>query len=121
MNMLNVGTYSPQQCGIASFSKDLRDNLMRLGESISIAAVSDPHYTYRYPNEVSYVMRQAQIIDYASTANAVNRDNGIDLVIVQHEYGIYGGADGNYLLDFYKSPEKAFCASYPHDAARPNS
>jgi len=108
MNMLNVGTYSPQQCGIASFSKDLRDNLMRLGESISIAAVSDPHYTYRYPNEVSYVMRQAQIIDYASTANAVNRDNGIDLVIVQHEYGIYGGADGNYLLDFTSHLKKPF-------------
>lgn len=108
MNMLNVGTYSPQQCGIASFSKDLRDNLMRLGESISIAAVSDPHYTYNYPNEVSYVMRQAQKIDYANTANDVNRNIGIDLVIVQHEYGIYGGADGNYLLDFTSRLQKPF-------------
>ncbi|NLB52719.1 MAG: glycosyltransferase [Syntrophomonadaceae bacterium] len=108
MNVLNVGTYSPQQCGIASFSKDLRDNLMRLGERISIAAVSDPHYTYQYPHEVSYVLRQTQKSDYANTANAVNSNIGIDLVIVQHEYGIYGGADGNYLLDFTSHLKKPF-------------
>ena len=108
MNILNVGTYSPQQCGIASFSKDLRDNLIRLGEHISIAAVSDPHYTYQYPNEVSYVLRQTNKEDYANTANTVNRDYGIDLVIIQHEYGIYGGADGEYLLDFTSQLKKPF-------------
>jgi len=108
MNILNVGTYSPQQFGIASFSQDLRDNLMRLGDSISIAAVSDPHYTYQYPNEVSYVIRQTQKEDYANTANTVNRDIGIDLVIIQHEYGIYGGIAGDYLLDFTSHLEKPF-------------
>ncbi len=108
MNILNVGTYPPQHCGIASFSKDLMDNLKKLGESISIAAVSDPHYTYDYPNEVSYVMRRDQKIDYAKTANAINENTSIDLVIVQHEYGIYGGTDGNYLLDFTKCLKKPF-------------
>jgi glycosyltransferase involved in cell wall biosynthesis len=108
MNILNVGTYAPQQCGIASFSQDLRNNLTRLGERVSIAAVSDPHYTYQYPNEVSYVMRQTRKEDYANTANTVNRDFSIDLVIVQHEYGIYGGADGDYLLDFTSNLKKPF-------------
>ncbi len=108
MNILNVGTYSPQQCGIASFSKDLRDNLMRLGERISIATVFDPHCIYHYPNEVTFLIRQTHKKDYVSTANAVNRINGIDLVIVQHEYGIYGGADGCYLLDFTSLLEKPF-------------
>jgi len=41
MNFLNIGTYSPQQCGIATFSRNLRDNLARLKEKMSIAAVSD--------------------------------------------------------------------------------
>ncbi len=108
MNILNIGTYSPQQCGIASFSKNLRDNLMRLGHRISIAAVSNPYYTYGYPDEVSYIIRQAERSDYANTADTVNRDYGIDLVIIQHEFGIYGGTDGDYLLDFTSHLKKPF-------------
>ena len=95
MNFINLGTYSPKQCGIATFSKNLRDNLTRLGERTSIAAVSDPYFTYTYPDEVSYVIRQTKIEDYAGTANAINRNSGIDFATIQHEYGIYGGADGD--------------------------
>jgi glycosyltransferase involved in cell wall biosynthesis len=108
MNFLNIGTYSPQQCGIATFSRNLRDNLARLKEKMSIAAVSDPNFTYIYPDEVSYVIRQTKIEDYASTANAVNKNTGIDLVIIQHEYGIYGGADGDYLLEFTARLKKPY-------------
>jgi hypothetical protein len=43
LNFLNLGTYLPRQCGIATFSRDLRDNLTRLGEKTSIAAISDPY------------------------------------------------------------------------------
>jgi glycosyltransferase involved in cell wall biosynthesis len=81
---------------------------MRLGERISIAAVSDPFYNYQYPEEVSYIIRRNQKSDYVNTANTINRDIGIDLVIIQHEYGIYGGADGDYLLDFTSNLEKPF-------------
>ena len=108
MNFINLGTYSPKQCGIATFSKNLRDNLTRLGERTSIAAVSDPYFTYTYPDEVSYVIRQTKIEDYAGTANAINRNSGIDLVIIQHEYGIYGGADGDYLLEFTARLKKPY-------------
>ncbi|MGD0621057.1 MAG: glycosyltransferase family 4 protein [Thermacetogeniaceae bacterium] len=108
MNFLNLGTYSPRLCGIATFSKNLRDNLTRLGERTSIAAVSDPYFTYTYPDEVLYIIRQNKIEDYASTANAVNKNSGIDLVIIQHEYGIYGGADGDYLLEFTARLKKPY-------------
>ncbi len=108
MNFLNLGTYSPKLCGIATFSRNLRDNLTRLGERTSIAAVSDPYFTYTYPDEVSYVIRQNKIEDYAGTANAVNKSSGIDLVIIQHEYGIYGGADGEYLLEFTARLKKPY-------------
>jgi glycosyltransferase involved in cell wall biosynthesis len=86
----------------------LRDNLTRLGDRTSIAAVSDPYFTYTYPDEVSYVIRQTQIEDYASTAKAVNRNTGIDFVIIQHEYGIYGGVDGDYLLELTARLTKPF-------------
>jgi glycosyltransferase involved in cell wall biosynthesis len=108
MNILNIGTYLPKQCGIATFSKNLGDNLRILGERISIAAVSDPYFTYDYPDEVSYIIRQNQLGDYAGTANAINNNSGIDLVIIQHEYGIYGGADGEYLLEFTARLKKPY-------------
>jgi len=108
MNFLNIGTYSPQQCGIATFSRNLRDNLTRLKERMAIAAVSDPNFTYIYPDEVSYVIRQTKKEDYVNTASVVNRDLGIDFVIIQHEYGIYGGADGEYLLEFAARLKKPY-------------
>lgn len=108
MNFLNLGTYSPRQCGIATFSRNLRDNLTRLKENTSIAAVSDLYFTYTYPDEVSYIIRQNKLEDYASTACAVNKDSGIDLVIIQHEYGIYGGANGDYLLEFTARLKKPY-------------
>ncbi|HWP96645.1 MAG TPA: glycosyltransferase family 4 protein [Syntrophomonadaceae bacterium] len=108
MNILNLGTYPPQQCGIASFSKDLGDNLRSLGERFSVAAVSDPQSQYNYPNEVTYQLQQSTKADYASTAASVNKNIGINLVIIQHEYGIYGGADGEYLLDFTTRLVKPF-------------
>ncbi len=100
MHFLNLSTYLPKQCGIATFSKDLRDNLTRLGEQVSVLAVSDPYYTYDYPEEVSHVIQQQSRDDYIRAASAVNKNSDIDLVIVQHEYGIYGGNDGDYLLEF---------------------
>jgi glycosyltransferase involved in cell wall biosynthesis len=108
MNFLNLSTYLPRQCGIASFSKDLRDNLTRVGESTSIAAVSDPYYTYNYPDEVSYIIKQHELKDYIGVANAINKNRSIDLVIIQHEYGIYGGADGEHLLWFTSNLAKPY-------------
>ncbi len=100
MHFLNLSTYPPKQCGIATFSKDLRDNLTRLGERASIAAVSDPYYAYTYPDEVTCVICQQSKEDYVKAANAINKNNSIDVVIIQHEYGIYGGADGDNLQEF---------------------
>ncbi|HWP98077.1 MAG TPA: glycosyltransferase [Syntrophomonadaceae bacterium] len=108
MRFLNIGTYPPQQCGIALFSKNLGDNLTGLGERFFAAAVSAPHSQYQYPNEVTYQFQQTIKADYASTAASVNKNIGINLVIIQHEYGIYGGADGEYLLDFTTQLAKPF-------------
>lgn len=108
MSILNLGTYPPKECGIATFSKDLRDNLARAGISVRIAAVSDTEYTYDYPEEVVYEIRQEIKKDYAKTARQINQSIDTDLVIIQHEYGIFGGVDGEYVLDFTGNLEKPF-------------
>lgn len=108
MYVVNLGTYPPKQCGIATFSKALRDNLIRTGVGVRIAAVSDAEYTYDYPDEVVYEIRQEVRKDYARVAARINRSTDADLVIIQHEYGIFGGTDGEYVLDFADSLEKPY-------------
>ncbi len=100
MLILNLGTYPPKLCGIATFSKDLRDNLIRTGAVVNIAAVSDSEYAYDYPDEVLCEIRQQTRKDYINTAKLVNQSKDVELVIIQHEYGIFGGVDGEYVLDF---------------------
>ncbi|MEN6349401.1 MAG: glycosyltransferase family 4 protein [Syntrophomonas sp.] len=108
MNLLNLGTYPPKQCGIASFSQDLRDNLVNINQRCYVAAVSDPEHTYNYPEEVTYIIRQDRREDYVRTANAINKNTDIDVVIIQHEYGIYGGKDGGYLLELTRRMYKPY-------------
>lgn len=107
MFILNLGTYPPKECGIATFSQDLRDNLLRSGTRVSVAAVSDSEYTYDYPDEVLYEINQMAGTDYSVTARQINRSN-INLVIIQHEYGIFGGLDGEYILDFVRRLDKPY-------------
>ncbi|MEQ8174314.1 MAG: glycosyltransferase family 4 protein [Syntrophomonadaceae bacterium] len=108
MSILNLGTYLPKQCGIATFSKDLRDNLELTGRRVLIAAVSDEEYSYDYPAEVIMELRQHHVEDYELSARLINTNPEIDLIIVQHEYGIYGGADGDYVLNLAGSLRKPF-------------
>ena len=54
MNIAILSTYFPRECGIASFSRDLRNNLILWGESVSIFAISDKNGSYNYPSEVVF-------------------------------------------------------------------
>jgi len=108
MSILNLGTYPPKQCGIASFSKDLRDNLVEAGRKVHIAAISDREYSYAYPPEVMCEIHQDNVEDYLNAAHLVNSAGDIDVVVVQHEYGIFGGADGEYVLEFLSHLTKPY-------------
>lgn len=79
MSLINLGTYPPKQCGIASFSNDLRDNLIAAGEEVKVIAVSDSAYSYVYPPEVVYKIRQERKLDYIDAAKLVNYNPEIKL------------------------------------------
>jgi len=64
-----------------------------------ILAVTDSGGQYEYPGDVRYEIRQGRKGDYARAAEFVNYSN-VRLVVIQHEYGIFGGDDGAYILDF---------------------
>src|SRR5256885_7721043 len=99
-----VGSYFPRQCGIAKFSKDLRDAVAaEIGQrQASVVAIDDNAAGYPYPDEVRFQIPQHKQVEYISAADLLNV-NQIDCVLLQHEFGIFGGKDGSHILEFART------------------
>ncbi|HMG86163.1 MAG TPA: glycosyltransferase family 4 protein [Terracidiphilus sp.] len=94
-----VGNYLPRECGIATFTTDLCNALTdEFGHGRLFAIpVNDPDSSYEYPEQVRLELEQEDLASYERAAEFLNF-NGNDLVCLQHEYGIFGGAAGRYIL-----------------------
>src|SRR4029077_4126816 len=94
-----VGNYLPRECGIATFTTDLCTALAaEYGpERLFAIPVNDPDSSYEYPEQVRLELTQEDLASYERAAEFLNF-NGNDLVCLQHEYGIFGGAAGRYIL-----------------------
>ena len=90
-----VSTYPPRHCGIATFARDLADST----GNFEIAALQAPGDPDVYPSEVCHRIRRDVLADYIEVAHDLNR-SGVGAVSIQHEYGIWGGDDGEFVLDF---------------------
>ncbi len=96
-----LGTYPPRRCGIATFTRDLGVGMTAADQTIKplVVAVTDEGSKYEYAPEVEYEIRQGTKSNYARAAELVNY-KAVRWVSLQHEYGIFGGDDGAYILDF---------------------
>jgi glycosyltransferase involved in cell wall biosynthesis len=94
-----IGNYLPRECGIATFTTDLCTALAsEYGrERLFAVPVNDPDSNYDYPDQVRMELEQEELASYERAADFLNF-NGNDLVCLQHEYGIYGGTAGVYIL-----------------------
>lgn len=94
-----IGDYPPRKCGIATFTNDLYQSVTSLYPSVeaSVVALNDLEDGYNYPPEVRFEIEEKNVASYQRAADFLNISN-IDLVCVQHEFGIYGGAAGSHLL-----------------------
>ncbi len=99
-----VSTYPPRRCGIATFSRDLLEATKKISLSrfdFKVAAIENSlSPVKRYPKEVSWVVSQEDKRGYIKLAESVNELADVIAVIIQHEYGIFGGEFGSYLLEF---------------------
>jgi glycosyltransferase involved in cell wall biosynthesis len=92
-----VSTHPPRRCGIASFTHDLAAST----GSREIVALHPAGQTLPYPIEVHHRVRRDERADYIQVGRALDRCANV--VSIQHEYGIWGGDDGAYVLDFVES------------------
>ena len=95
--------YLPRQCGIATFTHDLRAGLVEAFPQTDfvVAAVNDIDGGYSYPDEVRFEWSEPDVDSYRRAADFINFSNS-DVVSLQHEYGIYGGAAGSHVLSLIR-------------------
>ena len=104
LNIAFLSTYPPRECGIATFTQDLVTALKKTG-SIKSGVIAINDNTYRYGKDVIYELPQQDCKSYADIAGWINRSD-IQVLAVEHEYGIYGGDWGKYLLDLTSRMKK---------------
>ena len=98
-----IGNHLPRQCGIATFTTDLCDAIAAEygAAQLSVVAINDGQSSYSYPGRVRFEISEGDIASYRAAADYLNASN-VDLVCLQHEYGIYGGKSGNYIMELLK-------------------
>jgi glycosyltransferase involved in cell wall biosynthesis len=103
MKLAFIGTYPPRECGIGTFTNNLFNAMLdknsetKLKREGFVVAMNDNDLTYKYPEEVKLTIRQQRQEDYLKAAEFINL-SGADLCILEHEFGIYGGESGVYIL-----------------------
>jgi glycosyltransferase involved in cell wall biosynthesis len=110
MKLAFIGTYPPRLCGIGTFTMNLFNSMVmnpargqagnnKNKDSIEgfVIALDDHEQTYNYPEEVKMTIRQEHQRDYLSAVKFINL-SGADLCVLEHEFGIFGGQHGVYIL-----------------------
>ncbi|WP_069659243.1 glycosyltransferase family 4 protein [Arcticibacter eurypsychrophilus] len=113
MKIAYISTYLPRECGIATFNSNLilaissnfKDQVFSDSGFVVALNDSDDIKQYIYPKEVKFVIRQEQQKDYIHAAEFINNSDA-DSCILEHEFGIYGGECGIYLLSLLTSLQK---------------
>ena len=94
-----IGNHLPRQCGIATFTTDLCDAFTAAygAAGLMVVAVNDQQSSYSYPARVQFGITENDFSSYKGAADFLNSSN-VDLVCLQHEYGIFGGKAGGHIL-----------------------
>ena len=103
MKIAYIATYPPRECGIGTFTNNLFHSMLignkskENGNEGFIVALNDNDLNYKYPEEVKVMIRQDHQEDYLKAVKYINL-SGSDLCILEHEFGIFGGQSGVYIL-----------------------
>jgi len=108
INSTFISSYTPRKCGIATYTKDLTRaiNLINPHSKSEIVALIRPEDKIDYPPEVKLKISQYEVDSYIKAADHINKSK-TDIVVLEHEFGLYGGDFGEYiikLIELIKKP-----------------
>jgi glycosyltransferase involved in cell wall biosynthesis len=93
-----VGNHLPRRCGIATFTSDLSSAVERVSPGVDcmVVAMNDPGVAHAYPDRVRFEIAEGEVAGYRRAGQFLNA-NYVDVVSLQHEYGIFGGKAGKHV------------------------
>ncbi len=120
LNIAFIGTSLPRICGLATFTQDLSDEFSRMKgfNPPRMVAINDGGKVYAYGKQVMFQIDQQKRLDYVQTAEKLNYSN-IDFLVIQHEFGIYGGENGEFVLDLVEKLKIPFIVVFHTVLRRP--
>jgi glycosyltransferase involved in cell wall biosynthesis len=117
MKIAVIGTYPPRKCGIGTFTSNLVKAIMantpvkKITDKIMVVAINEDDNDYEYPPEVKHTIRQNRQRDYVNAARHINFSDA-SLCIIEHEFGIFGGDDGVYILPLLHRLEVPYMVTF---------
>jgi len=108
-----MSSYPPRECGIATFTKDLVDAVDELDEfrPSAVIAVNEKETIYNYDRRVRWQIERDSVDDYLQVASRI-KSSDVDLINLQHEFGLFGGEHGEYLNHFLDNLEKPVVTTF---------
>ena len=111
ISIVYVSTFPPRKCGIATFTHDLTnamDAILAPGIKSRITAMNHGRgvIRFRYPRKVMFQINEYDPEDYIAVAQNLNKLKQVKIISIQHEFGIFGGERGNYIIPFIKAIDK---------------
>lgn len=122
VKVIYISSYIPRKCGIATYTKDLTNEINKLNPFAlaEIMAMNRPEENFSYPWEVKFKINQNDLESYLQAANYANQSEA-DLVMLQHEYGLFGGSCGDYVIPFLQILKKPLVTTLHTVLDDPNS
>ena len=116
-----LGNHLPRQCGIATFTTDLSEAIASAGPELDcfVLAMNDGRHQHAYPGRVRFELTDSDAAAYTRAADFLNV-NAVDVISVQHEYGIFGGKAGSHLLPLLRELRMPIVTTLHTILAAPN-
>lgn len=121
--VLFITSYPPTECGIATYTQDLMNAIKdKFDKSfcLKVCALEGKEMNLDYPNEVKYVLHTNKLAQYDLLAQSINADSNLDVIFIQHEFGLYGGDYGDYILQLLAEIHKTVITTFHTVLPNPN-
>jgi glycosyltransferase involved in cell wall biosynthesis len=117
-----LGNYLPRKCGIATFTSDLLEAVAagHPKDECFAVAINDIEGSYRYPDVVRFEIEEQDLASYRRAADFMNAAN-VDILCIQHEFGIFGGPAGSHLLELFRELRAPVVTTLHTVLSKPNA
>jgi glycosyltransferase involved in cell wall biosynthesis len=122
--ILFISSYPSRECGIATYCQDLVHVIEEKyinTFSVKVCALEENDLRQHYSHEVKYILKAKKIGEYELLAARINADENIVMVFIQHEFGLFGGKCGEYLVYFLKLLKKPVILTFHTILPNPDS